>query len=109
MTAPTLICNELAESRDALTFDVPDRGPAFVVRWHGKVYGYLNQCAHVGGPIDFEGQVLERSGRFLMCARHGAIYEPDTGLCVGGPCKGARLIPLTVAEAADGSVWLQPG
>lgn len=107
MTDALLICDALPESRDAVKFEAPGRGPAFVVRWHGRVHGYLNQCAHVGGPIDFEGQVLERSGRFLMCARHGAIYEPDTGLCVGGPCKGARLVPLAVEESADGKVWLR--
>ena len=26
-----------------------------------------------------------------MCATHGAIYEPDTGKCVGGPCRGGAL------------------
>jgi nitrite reductase/ring-hydroxylating ferredoxin subunit len=41
-----------------------------------------------------------------MCARHGAIFEPHTGRCVGGPCRGARLTPLTIREETDGSVWL---
>jgi nitrite reductase/ring-hydroxylating ferredoxin subunit len=33
-----------------------------------------------------------------MCATHGAIYEPDTGKCVGGPCRGARLRQVQVEE-----------
>lgn len=90
----------------ASKFTAPDGVPAFAVRWQGGVYAYLNQCPHAGGPLDFEGQVLESSGRFLMCARHGAIFEPDTGKCVGGPCRGARLTPLAVHEKTDGSVWL---
>lgn len=105
-TAPHAISTELAEGGPAAKFDAPDGAPAFAVRWGGKVYGYLNQCPHAGGPLDFEGQVLESSGRFLMCTRHGAIFEPDTGQCIGGPCRGARLTPLAVHEKADGSVWL---
>lgn len=101
-----MISASLAEGGLAALFNAPDGAQAFAVRWNGGVYGYLNQCPHAGGPLDFEGQVLESSGRFLMCARHGAIFEPHTGKCVGGPCRGARLSPLAVHEAADGSVWL---
>ncbi|WP_418119122.1 Rieske (2Fe-2S) protein [Variovorax sp. 350MFTsu5.1] len=95
----------LAEGGLAARFNTPEGVPAFAVRWQGAVHAYLNQCPHAGGPLDFEGQVLESSGRFLMCARHGAIFEPDTGKCVGGPCRGARLTPVAVHEKADGSVW----
>ncbi|KQW60993.1 Rieske (2Fe-2S) protein [Variovorax sp. Root411] len=105
-TEPQLISPALAESGPAALFTAPGGARAFAVRWQGGVHGYLNQCPHAGGPLDFEGQVLESSGRFLMCARHGAIFEPDTGKCVGGPCRGARLTPLAVHERADGSVWL---
>ncbi|ATA52515.1 MULTISPECIES: Rieske 2Fe-2S domain-containing protein [Variovorax] len=110
MTAPAPtaqpIATELADGGLAALFTAPGGAPAFAVRWQGAVHGYLNQCPHAGGPLDFEGQILESSGRYLMCARHGAIFEPDTGRCVGGPCRGARLTPLALREAADGSVWL---
>jgi nitrite reductase/ring-hydroxylating ferredoxin subunit len=103
-----LISAALAEGPLAARFNTPEGVPAFAVRWHGGVYAYVNQCPHAGGPLDFEGQIIESSGRYLMCARHGAIFEPDTGKCVGGPCRGARLTPLAVHETADGSVWLGP-
>ncbi len=45
-----------------------------------------------------EGQFFETSGLYLMCATHGAIYEPDTGKCVGGPCRGGRLASDQVDE-----------
>ncbi|WP_019658384.1 Rieske (2Fe-2S) protein [Variovorax atrisoli] len=99
------LATSLAEGGLAARFSTPEGVPAFAVRWQGAVHAYLNQCPHAGGPLDFEGQVLESSGRFLMCARHGAIFEPDTGKCVGGPCRGARLTPLAVHEKPDGSVW----
>ncbi len=106
--APTAgpVCATLSDDGLASKFTTPHGVPAFAVRWQGGVYAYLNQCPHAGGPLDFEGQVLESSGRFLMCARHGAIFEPDTGRCVGGPCRGAHLTPLAVHAQADGSVWL---
>ncbi len=65
----------------------------FFVRYDGnRPFGYLNQCAHVPMELDWsEGKFFESSGLYLMCATHGAIYEPDTGKCVGGPCRGARL------------------
>ncbi|WP_233831460.1 Rieske (2Fe-2S) protein [Paraburkholderia sp. ZP32-5] len=71
----------------------------FFIRYDGRVYGYLNRCAHVPMELDWsEGQFFESSGLYLMCATHGAIYAPDTGKCVGGPCRGGRLRPVQVEE-----------
>ena len=71
----------------------------FFVRYNGRPYGYLNRCAHVPMELDWvEGQFFESSGLYLMCATHGAIYEPDTGRCVGGPCRGGRLRPVQTDE-----------
>jgi nitrite reductase/ring-hydroxylating ferredoxin subunit len=71
----------------------------FFVRYDGVAYGYLNRCAHVPMELDWnEGQFFESSGLYLMCATHGAIYAPDTGKCVGGPCRGGRLRPVHVDE-----------
>jgi nitrite reductase/ring-hydroxylating ferredoxin subunit len=83
--------------RDARYVD----GPAvvFFVRYDGRAHGYLNRCAHVPMELDWvEGQFFESSGLYLMCATHGAIYAPDTGKCVGGPCRGGRLRPVQVDE-----------
>ncbi|MGF6445413.1 Rieske (2Fe-2S) protein [Paraburkholderia youngii] len=71
----------------------------FFVRYDGCAYGYLNRCAHVPMELDWqEGQFFESSGLYLMCATHGAIYAPDTGKCVGGPCRGGRLRAVQVEE-----------
>lgn len=89
-----------------LAFGDPASG--FVVRFGGKVYAYLNRCAHVPTELDWaKGQFFESSGEYLMCAVHGAVYRPDTGVCAGGPCRGARLRPIAVHEA-DGKVSWQP-
>jgi len=80
----------------------------FVVRYGGTVYGYLNRCAHVPIELDWaEGEFFESSGFYLMCSTHGAIYDPETGRCAGGPCRGGRLRPLAVIEH-DGKLYWQP-
>lgn len=80
----------------------------FAVRYHGVVHAYLNRCAHVPIELDWaEGEFFESSGLYLMCSTHGAIYTPETGHCVGGPCRGGRLRPIAVHEK-DGMIFWQP-
>jgi nitrite reductase/ring-hydroxylating ferredoxin subunit len=80
----------------------------FVVRYDGKPFAYLNRCAHVPIELDWShGDFFESGGRYLMCATHGAVYEPSTGKCAGGPCRGGRLRPIAVIER-DGGIWWQP-
>lgn len=79
----------LAHVFDLLEYGQPARG--FVLRHGGQVVGYLNQCAHVPAEMDWkEGQFLDDSGQWIICSIHGAVYEPATGYCVGGPCRGRR-------------------
>ncbi|MHA4867437.1 Rieske (2Fe-2S) protein [Duganella sp. PWIR1] len=93
--------------RFALTAGGAD-GTGFVVRHRGKVYGYLNRCAHVPIELDWaEGEFFESSKLYLMCSTHGAIYVPETGQCAGGPCRGGRLRPITVVEH-DEQIYWQP-
>ncbi|WP_454711037.1 Rieske (2Fe-2S) protein [Cupriavidus nantongensis] len=81
---------------------------AFVVRFDGVAHAYLNQCAHVPMELDWqEGRFFDASGLYLMCATHGAVYAPDSGECVGGPCRGAALAKLQVEER-DGQVYWLP-
>ena len=78
----------------------------FVVRYDGKPCGWVNRCAHVGIELDWmPGKFFDASGLYLICAMHGATYEPDTGRCVAGPCRGQALEPVPVREH-DGAVWV---
>ncbi len=76
-----------------------DAVTVFFVRYQGLATGYLNRCPHMGSELDWEGSVFTRAGDLLMCARHGATFAPDTGLCTGGPCQPSRLTALHVLEA----------
>jgi nitrite reductase/ring-hydroxylating ferredoxin subunit len=80
----------------------------FVVRFEGELYAYLNRCAHVATELDWApGEFFESSGLYLMCATHGAIYEPENGRCTGGPCRGGRLRPIRI-KLHQGSVYWLP-
>ena len=79
---------------------------AFVVRFAQQPRAYLNRCAHVPMELDWnEGEFFESSGEYLMCATYGALYEPATGRCAGGPCRGCKLHPLTVTEHDNQLFW----
>ena len=69
----------------------------FALNHEGRVHAYVNRCAHVGTPLDlWPNEFLAEDGRTIVCATHGALYAPDTGLCTAGPCAGDRLTPLPV-------------
>ncbi|HBY47735.1 MAG TPA: (2Fe-2S)-binding protein, partial [Alcanivorax sp.] len=50
-------------------------------------------------------QFMDDDGRFLVCANHGALFEPENGACLSGPCSGDSLtaVPLDVR---DGEIWV---
>lgn len=85
--------------------DWPFRG--FVVRWRNALYAYRNRCPHRGDPLNWlPDAFFSASGDQLVCASHGAVFEPDSGVCVGGPCAGRALEPLEV-KAEDGRVYVR--
>jgi nitrite reductase/ring-hydroxylating ferredoxin subunit len=79
---------------------------AFVVRHEGQVHGYLNRCAHMPAELDWQpGRFFDADGQWLVCSMHGALYAPDTGLCVSGPCPGRSLRRLQVTEDNGRVSW----
>lgn len=111
---PRLICASasLRDGDRGVRFSVRRAGrvlPAFAIRYDGHVHAYLNQCAHVPVELDWvEGEFFDTAGLYLVCATHGATYEPDSGICVMGPCKGRRLTALAVTER-DGGIYFRDG
>ena len=69
----------------------------FLVRKDGRVAGYVDRCPHAVHPLALElDRYLTPDGELILCGWHGAVFEPLTGLCVGGPCAGGRLTPWPV-------------
>ncbi len=103
----------LAEGGDGVRFRVTvgeGEHAAFAVRYQGQALGYLNRCAHTGLELDWiEGRFLDAERRWLICAAHGALYEPGTGSCAGGPYAGrGGLVPVPLVEI-DGVVYWRRG
>lgn len=100
--------DELIERGPGFRFEVIRAGqpaPAFVVRYKGRACAFINRCAHVPVELDWEpGQFFDPARVYLICATHGAIYEPNSGRCIAGACKGAKLTPIAVEEH-DGSIF----
>ncbi len=81
--------------------DWPLRG--FVVRLpDGGVRAWVNSCPHAGHPLDLlPHRFLNAEGTLIQCASHGALFAPDTGVCVAGPCPGRRLRTLEIMLQGD--------
>ena len=79
----------------------------FAGRYKGKLFAYENTCRHLPISLDYgDNRFFNTEGEALICQTHGAVYEPDTGLCTRGPCAGASLFPLEIVEG-EGTVWLK--
>lgn len=118
MTRPFRICalEELADpgSRE---FRLPDSAAdktapgsvnsGFVVRHGEAIHAYLNRCPHLGLGLNWSpDQFLDAGGEFIQCATHGALFRPQDGYCVRGPCAGQALQALPVL-IKEGVIWLQ--
>ena len=69
----------------------------FIVNHERRHYAYVNRCPHAGTPLDWwPNEFFTENGQYLICATHGAVFGPDAGICVDGPCPGERLDPLRV-------------
>ena len=102
----------------AVLADIPDPGAravvvqigeayfhGFVVRRGEAAWGYVDRCPHAGLPLAQQlDAYLTPGGDLISCSWHGALFDIDSGACVGGPCAGTALRPWPVV-LADG--WIR--
>ena len=99
-----IVCESaaLAEGGSGVRFELTRSGrqvPCFVVRFDGQAHAYVNSCPHRGTELDWQhGDFFDESGLYLVCATHGAAFDPATGLCIAGPCAGERLFRVSIRE-----------
>jgi phosphoglycolate phosphatase len=90
---------DLEDRSYGLRFELPDGRQAFAIRFDGEVKAYVNQCRHLPTELDWNfGHFLDADKAFLVCATHGALYDPLTGVCVEGPCRGKVLEKVAIEE-----------
>jgi len=78
---------------------------AFLIYFKQRCYAYENSCPHTGVNLNWqEQQFFSLDGFFLQCSMHGALFKPDSGLCVRGPCQGECLKPINIV-IEDGMVY----
>jgi nitrite reductase/ring-hydroxylating ferredoxin subunit len=83
---------------------------ALLVNYQGDLYAFVNRCPHTGIALDWvNNQFFSVDNRYLMCATHGAVFEPPTGECIWGPCVGLSLQSVPI-EIENGQVYARlPG
>lgn len=108
---PKPICasTQVEEGGTGFRFELDWHGAptaAFVIRHRGHAHAYLNRCGHVPVELDWQpGEFFDTSRLYLLCATHGALYDPATGACLGGRCNGRGLVVLPIEER-DGHIYL---
>ena len=111
-TNAKLLCrsDSLTVGGRGVRFEVSDRTgtyTAFAVRSAEGVAAFMNQCAHMALELDWSlGEFFDADGQYLVCATHGALYDPKTGACIGGACRGRPLQALNTIES-DGYIYLE--
>ena len=96
--------------RGTFAFTFPKGGKevgAFITRIDGQFFAYVNECPHAALPLDEgTGMFLNGSRGHFLCIHHGALFEPQTGLCVRGPCDGDSLRAMKVVQDREG-LWVE--
>ncbi|UPV73041.1 Rieske 2Fe-2S domain-containing protein [Halorussus limi] len=70
-----------------------------------EVAAFENYCQHwTDVRLDKGSGATKRDGE-LVCGKHGALFEADSGCCTYGPCEGAVLEDIGVT-IEDGAVYL---
>ena len=74
----------------------------FVVRRGALVSGWLDRCPHLGLPLTLgDDRYLTLGGEHILCCSHGALFRPEDGFCIAGPCAGDALAPWPVKRWKD--------
>lgn len=77
---------------------------AVVVNLAGQLTAYVNECAHMGLPLD-DAEIDDKSGT-LTCSWHGYCFDALSGECTSLPGAQLEQLPLRVD---NGRVWLRTG
>lgn len=68
-------------------------------RVEGQAKAWYNRCPHAGQPFNAApGQFLTDEHNHLICAAHGAVFDPRSGRCVAGPCPRAVMTACPLLE-----------
>lgn len=77
------------------------------IRTGAQVRIYFNLCPHYGkSRLGWKkDEYLNADRSMIMCAAHGALFRPQDGVCVLGPCLGEALQSVR-SLVRDGCVYV---
>ncbi len=91
-------CSEELPAGCAREFIV-DGVPGFVLRQRSQLVAYRNQCPHQSLQLNWRpNEFLSADRNHIVCGNHGAIFDWQSGACIGGICQGSALTPWPVRE-----------
>jgi len=74
----------------------------FIQRRGDEVFAYENSCPHAYLPLNMKkGIFTEKLGNYFMCQNHGALFDIESGHCLGGPCNGQALTSMEIELKDD--------
>ena len=89
--AITLCLTDDIPEGGARGFELPE-GKVIAVKKRQHIFLYLNRCPHSGLPLEWQpNEFMDAEGLYIKCSNHGAIFIPETGQCIQGPCLGDSL------------------
>ncbi len=67
---------------------------------------FVNRCPHLGIRLEWQPhRFMDEDDLFIQCSTHGALFKPDTGLCIKGPCVNQSLEVVT-HKIEDNQIWV---
>ena len=82
-----------------------DRLEAIALQREGEFFCYENYCQHWSDVrLDDGDDASIRRGE-IVCEKHAAMFEIESGICNHGPCEGSRLRPIDT-EVRDDKLYL---
>lgn len=83
------------------TFGVTVDGEQYLVlEYDNQIKAYRNRCPHLHIPLEWEEHAfLDKDSHLIRCSTHGALFMPDNGECVSGPCAGDKLQAVATRES----------
>ncbi len=67
---------------------------------------FINECPHQGRRMDYaENAFLETPEKQVVCPAHGATFDPESGVCLAGPCAGQSLKKL-ITSMDDNALYV---
>ncbi|MEE4243824.1 MAG: Rieske 2Fe-2S domain-containing protein [Kangiellaceae bacterium] len=102
-----LLCqlDELA-SKKAKLISREKADDTIVIKLGEIVSVFVNNCPHANARLNLgHDKIIAFDDYHLLCSVHGAQFNPESGICTLGPCKGQSLVKLNV-EVIDGGIYL---